>query len=62
MLPSIRDEGLCGACYAVTVADSISAVFNINTNNVRKVALSYQEIIDCCQWTHGCEGDIGGSN
>lgn len=53
-LSDIRDQGLCGCCYAVTSADNIMAVHQINLEELDD--LSWQEIIDHCPWTQGCGG------
>lgn len=56
MLEAI-DQGSCGSCYAVAVADMITARVAVQTNNTIRKRLAPQEIIDCGEkWNQGCDG------
>jgi C1A family cysteine protease len=54
---SIKYQGLCGACYAFSSADTFAAVNAINKYSFY-VPLSVQQIIDCVDngLTFGCSG------
>jgi len=56
MLPAIN-QGDCGSCYAVAVADMITARVAVQTNNSLRVAMAAQEILSCGEkWNQGCDG------
>jgi C1A family cysteine protease len=54
---TVKDQGLCGSCYAFAAADTISALNAINIYSFF-VPLSAQQIVDCIDngLTYGCNG------
>lgn len=54
---NVKDQGLCGACYAFAAADTTSALNAINIYSFF-VPLSAQQIVDCTNnsLTYGCNG------
>ena len=46
-LPSIKNQGNCGRCYAMASAYTLSARHNISTNNNPKIDLSPANLIFC---------------
>jgi len=56
MLPAVN-QGDCGSCYAVAVADMITARVAVQTNNSVRVAMAAQELLSCGEkWNQGCDG------
>ncbi len=57
MSGDVRRQGLCGACYALAVADNIAAMMGIYFFGYH-INLSGQDIIYCGDksLTFGCEG------
>lgn len=63
---SIRQQGLCGSCYAFAVTDTISSLFYIYNayNWTSYLALAVQDMIDCSysSLSYGCLGaEVPGS-
>merc|ERR1711998_9798 len=53
----VIDQGECGSCYAVAVADMITARVAVQTNNSVRIPLSAQEILGCgAKYQQGCDG------
>jgi len=56
LFPAV-DQGSCGSCYAVAVADMITSRVAVQTNNSVRVPMAAQEIIECGEkWNQGCDG------
>jgi hypothetical protein len=55
VLGPVRDQGICGACWAFTSVGAVEASIKINTNI--DIYLSPQQLIDCdTQHDRGCQG------
>lgn len=54
-VPSVRRQGLCGACWAYSVVSNIESILAIK--NGSRVLLSTQQMIDCAaNGNNGCGG------
>ena len=51
---SIKDQGLCGSCWAFTTATNIEALYYIKYG--KRVDLSEQQMVDCDNYDYGCQG------
>lgn len=53
----MRFQGYCGACYAFSTVDTVSAHYNIYHFDFF-IPLSVQQVIDCTDngLTYGCNG------
>ena len=55
VITRVKDQGLCGSCWAFSVAGVIESIYNIKTNTI--IELSEQFIIDCLSYEpDGCDG------
>eukprot|EP01035_Chromulina_nebulosa_P017166 gene17166-22681_t len=54
VLPPVRSQGICGACWAFATANAITAASRINSGLL--FSLSPQELIDCDDSNNGCSG------
>lgn len=55
VIGSVKDQGLCGACWAFSSVGTIEAMHAINTGTYE--SLSVQEVIDCAGFGNsGCAG------
>lgn len=52
----VRDQGSCGSCYIFSSMALLEARVRIATNNTKKPVFSTQEVVDCSQYSQGCEG------
>ncbi|PIO68319.1 papain family cysteine protease, partial [Teladorsagia circumcincta] len=53
----IRDQSLCGSCWAISTASAISDRLCIATNGTVKVHISGDDILSCCRSCgRGCNG------
>merc|ERR1711871_46269 len=51
------NQGSCGSCYAVAVADMITARVAVQTNNTLRMRMAAQELLSCGEkWNQGCDG------
>ena len=50
----IKNQGMCGGCYALVAASALEATVKIHTNVL--VSLSAQELIDCDSNNYQCNG------
>ena len=50
----VKDQGLCGACWAFAAAGRVEGASAIRTGEM--VAVSEQELLDCVPTSHGCQG------
>lgn len=57
-LPPVKDRGRCHADYAFATVGAVEGLINIKNNATMTsaVALSEQQIIDCCENCSGCSG------
>ena len=53
---SPRATGGCGSCYAFSSAGMLEARFRVASNNTQTPVLSPQDIVECCNYSQGCEG------
>jgi len=51
----IRDQGHCGACYAVSTVGMIEVMRSLKMGNLTE-DLSVQQVLDCSAFTHRCGG------
>lgn len=54
MVTKIKNQGNCGACWALTVIETIESMWALKTQKLRE--LSVQQIIDCDIYNDGCDG------
>ncbi|KAL1139520.1 hypothetical protein AAG570_006503, partial [Ranatra chinensis] len=53
----IRDQGVCGSCWAVAAASTLSDRFCIASKGIIKKPLSIEELLSCCEdCGEGCNG------
>jgi len=52
----IRDQGGCGSCYAFASMGLLEARYRIMTNNLERVVFSPQDVVECSEYSQGCEG------
>jgi len=55
-LHQIRDQQLCGSCWAFAASEVLSDRFCISSNANINVVLSPQDLLSCDQQNFGCEG------
>lgn len=44
-MPTVKDQGRCGSCYAFAAVDAMEAASRIEKNE--SIELSEQQVIDC---------------
>ncbi|XP_033640344.1 dipeptidyl peptidase 1-like [Asterias rubens] len=54
--PPVRDQGICGSCYAFASTALQESRYRVLTNNSIKLLLSPQEIVSCSEYAQKCEG------
>nr|AHX24182.1 cathepsin C [Sinonovacula constricta] len=52
----IRNQASCGSCYAFSSLAMNEARVRILTNNTRQPVFSTQDIVECSEYSQGCEG------
>ncbi|XP_791043.2 dipeptidyl peptidase 1 [Strongylocentrotus purpuratus] len=52
----VRDQGICGSCYAFASTATQESRLRVMTNNNVKVVMSPQEVVSCSEYAQGCEG------
>jgi cathepsin C len=52
----IRNQGNCGSCYAFASMALNEARIRIETNNTQQPILSPQDIVECSEYSQGCDG------
>ena len=57
-LPSVKDQGQCGSCWAFATVATIEGHCNKHNNDGNVISLSEQELIDCDTTDHGCHGGL----
>jgi len=52
----VRNQGGCGSCFAFSAVGMNEARFRIVSNNTYKPTFSPQDIVECSEYSQGCEG------
>ncbi|XP_069141870.1 dipeptidyl peptidase 1-like [Argopecten irradians] len=52
----IRNQESCGSCYAFSSMGMHEARVRVITNNTQQPVFSPQDIVDCSEYSQGCEG------
>ncbi|XP_027203714.2 dipeptidyl peptidase 1-like [Dermatophagoides pteronyssinus] len=52
----VRDQGKCGSCYTFASMAMLESRIRIQTNNTFKPIFSTQEVVDCSEYSQGCDG------
>lgn len=52
----IRNQGSCGSCYAFSSMGLLEARVRILTNNTHTPVFSPQDIVECSDYSQGCDG------
>jgi cathepsin C len=52
----IRNQGNCGSCYAFASMAMDECRLKIVTNNTVNTVFSTQDIVECSQYSQGCDG------
>lgn len=57
IVPPIRNQGTCGACWSFVAVAAVEASVHLNTNYSVPLPLSAQELLDCdVAFNRGCQG------
>lgn len=52
----VRNQQSCGSCYAFAAMGMNEARLRIKTNNTKQTIFSPQDIVECSQYSQGCDG------
>jgi len=52
----VRNQGGCGSCYAFASMALLEARYRIMTNNLERLVFSPQDIVECSEYSQGCDG------
>lgn len=52
----IRDQGVCGSCYAFASMALLEARIRLLTNNTQRPVFSPQDVVECSDYSQGCGG------
>ena len=52
----IRNQGSCGSCYVFSSLAMNEARLRIKTLNTKNTVFSTQNVVDCSEYSQGCEG------
>lgn len=55
-VPSVRNQGSCGSCYAFSSLGMIESRLRVATKNDLQINLAPQDIVSCSSYSQGCEG------
>ncbi|XP_022083479.1 dipeptidyl peptidase 1-like [Acanthaster planci] len=55
-VPPVRDQGICGSCYAFASTALQESRYRVLTNNSIRLVLSPQEIVSCSMYSQKCDG------
>jgi cathepsin C len=55
-VPAVRNQQNCGSCYAFGSLGMIEARFRIASNNTLQPSFSPQDVVDCSEYSQGCDG------
>lgn len=55
-LTSVKDQGICGSCWAFATIGAVEAYANLYYNSILNLDLSEQELLSCNNENHGCSG------
>ena len=58
MLTPVKEQGMCGSCFAVATVETLEAHAAITTG--KRSDLSIQQILDCIKYTDTLRGCSGG--
>lgn len=56
LMTSVKDQGKCGCCYAFACIATVETVYSIEKKIKPPKSLSVQQILDCDNKNHGCQG------
>jgi C1A family cysteine protease len=56
IISKVKNQGVCGSCWAFSSTGVIEANMRLRNHSVSR--LSEQELIDCSNENHGCEGGL----
>lgn len=52
----VRNQGGCGSCYAFSAMGMNEARWRLRTNNTEQPVFSPQDIVECSEYSQGCDG------
>ena len=52
----VRNQGSCGSCYTFASMAMLESRVRIMTNNSQRPVFSTQNVVDCSEYSQGCEG------
>jgi C1A family cysteine protease len=53
---SVKDQGRCGCCWAISLTGAIESATAINSNFTYLQSMSFQQFISCDPTNNGCDG------
>lgn len=55
-VPPVREQGLCGSCYAIATASMLSSRLMVHSKGAVRKVFSPQEVVSCSEYAQGCAG------
>jgi cathepsin C len=52
----VRNQGSCGSCYAFASMALLESRYRIMTNNLERLVFSPQDVVQCSEYSQGCDG------